>query len=62
MRHFVCYDDETGEEFLVGVECDGSGEDAFEKALAIAEQYFDCPEVEFEVSDYEAELTGLDEY
>lgn len=55
MFHYLFEDYETGEEFLVGA-------DSPEEAIKIAEENFSDPELQYEVSDYEAEISGLDEY
>ena len=55
MKHFLFTDDETGEDFLVCA-CD-----IFE-ADYIAASYFVSPRFLMQYSDFEAELSGLDEY
>jgi hypothetical protein len=55
MRHFVFEDYETGEMFIVGAE---TKEEAFEEAKL----YFTDPNYICEVSEFEAEASGLDEY
>ena len=56
-RHFMFYDEtETGETFLV---C----EENFEEAFKTASSYFNDEVIfEGEVSEFEAEASGLDEY
>ena len=55
MRHFLFYNKETKEEFLVG-------EATLQLAKKYAKVYFDCPIFVREVSEREAENSGLDEY
>lgn len=55
MRHFIFCDNDTGEEFIVGAE-------TLDKAWQIAKEYFFEPEFCRECSDWEAEMSGLDEY
>ena len=65
MKHYYFIENETGEEFLVGA-------DTLEEACIIAEDigdeigesYGERPDVEFlyEMTDEEAEASGLDEY
>lgn len=55
MRHFMFYDHTTGEEFIVG---------AYTLTVAeiIASDYFADPAYQYEMTEYEAEMSGLDEY
>ena len=55
MKHYLFVDDESGEEFLVGA-ADKKG------AFDIARSYFGEPNFVCEVSEFEAENSGLDEY
>ena len=55
MKHYLFYDDEIEENFLVG----GTDED---DAYDTACWYFGAPELIREVSEAEAESSGLDEY
>jgi hypothetical protein len=54
-RHFLFCDNESGEEFLVGA-CDR------EEAKKIASDNFSNPRFICEMTDFEAECSGLDEY
>lgn len=56
MKHYLFYDEELGEEFLVG---------AYDlvEAERIADMYFEDPIFQDEIlTDCEAECSGLDEY
>ena len=56
MKHYLFYDEEYGEEFLVG---------AYDltEAEHIANMYFEEPVFQDEIlTEYEAECSGLDEY
>lgn len=55
MRHFLFMDNETGESFIVGA-------DTLKEAKEIARDYFDAPRFSCELTDDEAEMSGLDEY
>lgn len=56
MKHYLFFDEEIGEEFLVGAH-------DFTEAERIADLYFDEPVFQGEIlTDYEAEWSGLDEY
>ena len=55
MKHYLFEDEATGEEFIVGEYC-------LEKAYNEAKLYFDEPHFICELSDVEAEMSGLDEY
>ena len=55
MKHYLFIDFDTGEEFIVGA-------DNREEALATAREYFAEPVFQCELSDIEAEVSGLDEY
>ena len=55
MRHFLFYDFATGEEFIVG---------AYMLTVAeiVASGYFADPAYQYEMTEHEAEMSGLDEY
>ena len=55
MRHFLFEDYATGEEFIVGA-------DTLAQAKAEASLYFADPSYICELSEYEAEASGLDEF
>lgn len=55
MKHYLFYDDESGEEFIVGA-------DDLNQAYAIAKDYFESPIYQLVMSEFEAEASGLDEY
>ena len=55
MRHFLFVDWETGEEFIVGA-------DTKNEAQGIARDYFEAPRFCGELTEEEAEMSGLDEY
>lgn len=55
MKHFLFEDYETGEEFIVGAETK-------EQAFKEAKLYFTDPNYICELSEAEAEASGLDEY
>lgn len=56
MKHFLCFEEERGENFIVGANTD-------EQAIEIAKYYFDGTIVVYgEISEEEAENSGLDEY
>ena len=55
MRHFLFEDYDTGEEFIVGA--DNLGE-----AIEEAKTYFADPSYICELTEDEAEASGLDEY
>ena len=55
MKHYLFADDEDCEEFLVGA---ADRDEAFD----IARSYFGEPHLVCEVSEFEAENSGLDEY
>lgn len=55
MRHFLFIDEYTGEEFIVGA-------DHLMDAKETAKTYFVEPRCICELSDIEAEMSGLDEY
>ena len=56
MKHFLCYEVENGEDFIVYAENE-------EEAIEIAREYFDVAIVICgEISEEEAENSGLDEY
>ena len=55
MKNYLMTDDVTGEEFIV---------EALnkEEAQRTAELYFEAPKLDSEISDFEAEMLGLDTY
>lgn len=55
MKHYFFYDEITGEEFIVGA-------DNLFAAQEIATEYFEEPKFFYEMSEFEAEASGLDEY
>ena len=55
MKHYLFEDLETGEEFIVGA-CD------LNEAKEIAIHNFEKPKFQYQMSDFEAEASGLDEY
>ena len=55
MKHFLFEDYDTGEEFIVGA-------NTLDEADDIANNYFDWPIIRCELTDMEAEMSGLDEY
>ena len=55
MKNYLFYDEVTGEEFLVET-------DMKEKAYLCARAYFQEPKFIGEVSNWEAEMLGLDTY
>ena len=55
MKNFLMTDRETGEDFIVMAETK-------EEAMAIAEKYFEEPHIDDEITDFEAEMLGLDTY
>lgn len=55
MRHFAFEDYDSGEEFIVGA---GS----LEKATEEAKYWFGDPSFLYEMTEEEAEASGLDEY
>ena len=55
MKHYLFEDEVTGEEFIVG-------EDCLKDAYIEAKLDFDEPHFICELSDVEAEMSGLDEY
>lgn len=54
-KHFLFYDNGSGEEFIVGA-CD------LAEAEQIAHEYFDEPKYQYQMTEFEAESSGLDEY
>ena len=54
-KHYLFEDLELGEEFIVGAE-------SLEDAMETAKEYFPEPKYCFELTDNEAEASGLDEY
>lgn len=55
MKHYLFYDGESGEDFIVGAA-------NLEEAANIAAEYFDEPVYQTTLSEFEAEASGLDEY
>lgn len=55
MKHYLFEDLESGEEFIVSA-CD------LVKAKEIAADNFDRPKFQYRMSEFEAEVSGLDEY
>lgn len=55
MKHYLFVDHETGEEFIVGTNSEHD-------AMTIANEFFDDPEYLYEMTEMEAEASGLDEY
>jgi hypothetical protein len=55
MKNFYFIDNETGEDFIVEA-------NDYHEAVNIASRYFDTPCFEREISDYEAEMLGVDTY
>lgn len=54
-KHFLFYDNESGEEFIVGAW-------DLDEAKKIALEYFDEPKYQYQMTEFEAESSGLDEY
>ena len=55
MRHYLFEDLETGEEFIVGAR-------NTREAIETAREYFNEPMYCYQMSEFEAEASGLDEY
>ena len=55
MKHFLFTDHIIGEDFIVGAEDE-------HEAMTIANENFDEPEYLYELTEEEAEASGLDEY
>lgn len=55
MKNFYFIDNETSEDFIVEA-------NDYHEAVNIASRYFDTPCFEREISDYEAEMLGVDTY
>ena len=55
MRHFLFTDYATGEDFIVGA-------NDLEEAYEMAKDYFIEPRYQCELTEGEAEASGLDEY
>lgn len=55
MKNFYFVDNETGEDFIVVT-------DTLRDAIHIASTYFEEPQFLREISDYEAEMIGVDTY
>ena len=56
MRHFLFEDYESGEEFIVGAA------DLFEAEIIAEDNFGDAVHFCYEMSELEAEMSGLDEY
>lgn len=54
-KHYLFEDLETGEEFIVGA-C------SINEAKEIAAINFEKPKIQYQISEFEAEASGLDEY
>lgn len=54
-KHYLFVDLESGEEFIVG-------ETNIDDAAEVAIEYFSSPVYQYEMSEFEAEMSGLDEY
>lgn len=54
-KHYLFVDLESGEEFIVG-------ETSIKNATDAASEYFSSPVYQYEMSELEAEMSGLDEY
>ena len=55
MKHYLFEDLETGEEFIVGADC-------VTDASITASEYFEEPHFICQLTEFEAEASGLDEY
>ena len=55
MKHYLFEDLETGEEFIVGADC-------VTDASITASEYFEEPHFVCQLTEFEAEASGLDEY
>lgn len=55
MKNYLMWDEDTGEDFIVEAE---NAQEAYEKAC----EYFANPHLDGEISDFEAEMLGLDTY
>ncbi|MBO7694681.1 MAG: hypothetical protein J6T10_18855 [Methanobrevibacter sp.] len=55
MHNYLFWDEVTGEEFLVYAQNK-------KQAIEIANEYFEEPQFDSEVTDFEAEMMGLDTY
>ena len=55
MKHYLFEDLETGEEFIVGAY-------DLNEAKEIAADNFEKPKFQYQMSEFEAEASGLDEY
>ena len=55
MKYYLFEDLESGEEFIVGADC-------VTDASVIAGEYFEAPRFVCQLSEFEAEASGLDEY
>ena len=65
MRHYYFIENNTGEEFIVGADILEEAMIMAESIAAeIAENYGETPDLtyEYEMTDEEAEMSGLDEY
>ena len=55
VNHYLFQDEASGEEFIVGA-CD------LDEAMTIARENFDEPSYQCQMTEFEAECSGLDEY
>ena len=55
MKHYLFENLESGEEFIVGADC-------VTDASIIAGEYFEAPRFVCQLTEFEAEASGLDEY
>lgn len=55
MYNYLFWDEATGEEFLVYAQNKN-------QAIEIANEYFEEPQFDSEVTDFDAEMMGLDTY
>lgn len=55
MKNFYFVDNETGEDFIVE-------DETLEQATYTAKKYFEDPQFVEELTDYEAEMSGVDTY
>ena len=53
--NWMFWDEESGEEFIVY-------ERTLEKAKVVAKEYFNKPKFDHKMTDFEAEMSGLDTY
>ena len=55
MKHYLFEDLESGEEFIVGADC-------VTDASVTASEYFEAPRFVCRLTEFEAEVSGLDAY